>query len=335
MSKRFIYKTTNLVNGKIYIGQHIGTKPSYIGSGMLLKAAIKKYGRENFKREIIEYCDNVDQANEREIIWIARYDSTNRNIGYNIERGGGGVSDKQIENLKGNFRPEHIKKRISDSLKGIKRAPRTKEHTAKIYESRKKNGTLKLSEEHKKKLKKASTGRKRTKETIEKMKKIQNDPEYKKKISKASRGRKHTNQVKKKMSEYWKKRKGESAYPVIQLDLNYKYIREYSCAADAEKDGFFKSSIYDCCNNKQSVHKSFKWIYLKDFTKEKINIKIENDKNKEKEKAVVKLDEKNNVVKIYNRLIDVEKDGYNRGHVSRCCNGKEKKHKGYRWEFNK
>ena len=53
----FIYKTTNLVNGKIYIGQHIGkVNDSYLGSGVVLHNAIRKYGRCNFKREILRLC---------------------------------------------------------------------------------------------------------------------------------------------------------------------------------------------------------------------------------------------------------------------------------------
>ena len=44
-----IYKTTNLVNGKIYIGKDSKNNPNYLGSGNLLKKALIKYGKENFK----------------------------------------------------------------------------------------------------------------------------------------------------------------------------------------------------------------------------------------------------------------------------------------------
>ena len=46
-----VYKTTNLINGKIYVGKYEGNRENYLGSGYILKKAIKKYGRENFKRE--------------------------------------------------------------------------------------------------------------------------------------------------------------------------------------------------------------------------------------------------------------------------------------------
>ena len=49
-----IYKTTNIVNGKIYIGQSHGLDKTYLGGGTILKKALKKYGRKNFKFEVIE-----------------------------------------------------------------------------------------------------------------------------------------------------------------------------------------------------------------------------------------------------------------------------------------
>lgn len=84
-----IYKTTNLHNNKIYIGKAKINDPVYLGSGVILKQAIEKYGKENFTKEIIEECDNfiIDQ---REIFWIDKFNSTDRTIGYNIATGGTG-----------------------------------------------------------------------------------------------------------------------------------------------------------------------------------------------------------------------------------------------------
>lgn len=57
--KLFIYKTTCLINGKYYIGQHKGYEDDdYLGSGIKLKRAIKKYGEKNFKREILAYAND-------------------------------------------------------------------------------------------------------------------------------------------------------------------------------------------------------------------------------------------------------------------------------------
>lgn len=83
-----IYKTTNLINKKIYVGQDSKNDPDYLGSGKAIKRAIKKYSKTNFIKEIIENCNDKDELNEREIYWINELNSTNRKIGYNISKGG-------------------------------------------------------------------------------------------------------------------------------------------------------------------------------------------------------------------------------------------------------
>ena len=49
-----IYKTINLINGKIYIGQDTKNDPNYLGSGKIIKEAIKKYGKKNFTEDSIK-----------------------------------------------------------------------------------------------------------------------------------------------------------------------------------------------------------------------------------------------------------------------------------------
>lgn len=71
--KFYIYKTTNLLNEKIYIGMHYSENienDPYMGSGTYIKKAIKKYGSENFSREILfEYDNSIDASNkERELV---------------------------------------------------------------------------------------------------------------------------------------------------------------------------------------------------------------------------------------------------------------------------
>jgi len=57
-----LYKTTNLLNGKTYVGIHKTNdlEDGYLGSGIALLVAIRKYGKFNFKREILEYCESYD-----------------------------------------------------------------------------------------------------------------------------------------------------------------------------------------------------------------------------------------------------------------------------------
>jgi group I intron endonuclease len=83
-----IYKTTNLVNGKYYVGKDEKNNPEYLGSGLLLNKAIKKYGIENFKKEILESCVTRKELNEREIHWIKELEAIEK--GYNIALGGSG-----------------------------------------------------------------------------------------------------------------------------------------------------------------------------------------------------------------------------------------------------
>jgi len=79
-----IYKTTNLVNGKIYVGQHYtSANDGYLGSGKILDKAVKKYGKQNFEREIIDFCTSAN-VNEKETFWITQLSATYKNIGYNI-----------------------------------------------------------------------------------------------------------------------------------------------------------------------------------------------------------------------------------------------------------
>jgi group I intron endonuclease len=87
-----IYKTTNLLNGKIYVGKDEKNNPNYLGSGKILKLAINKNGRDNFKKEILEVCDSREILNDREKYWIESLSATT--LGYNITEGGSGGRTK-------------------------------------------------------------------------------------------------------------------------------------------------------------------------------------------------------------------------------------------------
>ena len=60
----YIYKTTNLINGKIYIGQRHGVfTKKYLGSGIYLRKSLREHGKNNFKVEIICYLSSQEQLN--------------------------------------------------------------------------------------------------------------------------------------------------------------------------------------------------------------------------------------------------------------------------------
>ena len=95
MRKGRIYKITNKVNGKLYIGQTIyplsyrytnHLSDARNGRGYAMASAIRKYGEKNFKIELIEECDE-DQLNDLEIKYIKKYNSVTPN-GYNLTHGG-------------------------------------------------------------------------------------------------------------------------------------------------------------------------------------------------------------------------------------------------------
>lgn len=78
-----IYITTNIVNGKKYLGKDTKNDPNYLGSGVILKLAIKKYGKENFKKEIVEVCQDQTKLKLREKYWLDFYDAGNNKMFYN------------------------------------------------------------------------------------------------------------------------------------------------------------------------------------------------------------------------------------------------------------
>lgn len=86
-----IYKTTNIVNSKVYIGKHKTNylKDDYLGSGLLLHHAIEKYGKENFVKEILYIFDNEDEMNAKEAELVNEEFVANT-TNYNIALGGQG-----------------------------------------------------------------------------------------------------------------------------------------------------------------------------------------------------------------------------------------------------
>lgn len=91
----YTYKTTNLINGKYYLGMHSQnsqTNDLYLGSGKALKAAIKKYGKKNFKKEILEYFSSRDELRLAESRLVTKQIVADRKS-YNMKTGGEGGSD--------------------------------------------------------------------------------------------------------------------------------------------------------------------------------------------------------------------------------------------------
>lgn len=223
---RFIvYKHTNKINGKSYIGITKRTIEQRVGDGYSgsrhFNNAISKYGWENFETTILEENLTCDEACSKEKYYIEKYDSINN--GYNLEEGGiyGTInpetrklmSERMIGNTysKNQVFSEEAKKHISEGLKRLYFDPvRGAEARRKLSEAhrgrivsketrRKQSESLKgrkVSEETKKKLSDAAKNRKVSEETKKKLseslKKFYSDPVEKQKISERFKGKKRT-----------------------------------------------------------------------------------------------------------------------------------------------
>lgn len=176
-----IYKATNILNGKIYIGQTVDTLAKRMsihanlaksGNGFSFHRALRKYGFENFIWDVIKTCKNIDELNEAEEYYIAFFNSMN--IGYNLKSGG-------LNNL-------HSKK----SKQNISRAKMGGKHTTKSIE----------------KISQATSGKKNP------MYNKHHSKDTCRKMSEAHIGKKHTPETKKKMRiaryKYLTKKRGKS-----------------------------------------------------------------------------------------------------------------------------
>ena len=220
-----IYKIMNLVNEKNYIGKHSTKNPydNYMGSGKALKQAIKKYGIENFTKEIL-YCfidEKEAYLKEEELVTQEFID---RDDTYNIILGGKGAT-KDI------YLNEEIRNKISKSRKGkcvgeknpMYGKKHSKETRKKLSEShlgeRNHNFGKHRTQETKDKISKALKGKSKNFSNFENRKLL--SQETKDKISKALKGRIITEEHKRKLSK-----------SIIKIDESGNIIAEYWCMKD-------------------------------------------------------------------------------------------------------
>lgn len=152
-----IYKMTNMVNGKVYIGQTVRSVEErmlehYRHDTILVDKAIQKYGKDNFSVEVIDTAATIDELNAKEQYWIEQYDSITPN-GYNQCAGGDNtmgyhhreeskqkMSEAKAESYLGEGNPfygkehsEESKQKMSQARKGL--AHLTEEQVKKLRQS--------------------------------------------------------------------------------------------------------------------------------------------------------------------------------------------------------
>ena len=134
----YIYKITNQTNGKIYIGKHSTNNldDGYMGSGILICKAEKKYGIENFTKDYLAFCDTEEKLNWFEKFYIKKYKA--RENGYNLTDGGDGVI--------GCIDSDETRLKKSLSHKGIKRGPMSEETKQKLRKLKSEETKQKISD---------------------------------------------------------------------------------------------------------------------------------------------------------------------------------------------
>jgi group I intron endonuclease len=210
----FIYKTVNLLSGKYYIGMHStdNLDDGYLGSGTYLRLAIKKHGKENFKREILEFCNSRKELKslEEQIVnlrEIAKKECMNMRVG-----GSGEDYKKPITT--------ETRKKMSEShigkVSGMTGKTHTKETRKKISEAGKGRD---VSDIHKQKISEWNRQRWNAMDDSDrkfmKLKFTHNAPhteEAKSKMSKSHMGKKLSEEHKNKISQSKKNPSEETRY---------------------------------------------------------------------------------------------------------------------------
>ena len=207
-----IYKITNKLNGKVYIGQsiniekrwnqHINAKDNFV-----IHNAIKKYGEENFKFEVLLECP-AEMLDVWERDMIALYDCISPN-GYNLTEGGGRckcseeTKKKMSEAHKGMHHSEETRLKMSNIRKGVKLKPHSEETKIKMSKAHK---GKRLSEEAKHRMSVAKKG-------------IHLSEEHKRKLSDAKKGKKRSDEVKNKLKGRIAWNKGVSLSEEVKLKM--------------------------------------------------------------------------------------------------------------------
>lgn len=224
----YIYKTTNLINNRVYIGQHKSEvfDFKYKGSGKILLQAFEKYGKDNFKCELIQECFSKDELDQCEKFYIDKYSKLYSDL-YNITQGGFGGSASgyiSIRNIDGKCKrilPDELDQYVK--LGYVKGGPLPTQETV---------------------LKRANI-----------MKNVVRTPQWCKHISEGQRGKIIPDSSKIKMSNA--KNSIKKKVLCVQTGIIYESLSQ------AEKlTGISRGNIRFCCIGKYKHAGNFQWKYV-------------------------------------------------------------------------
>jgi hypothetical protein len=233
-----VYITTNLINGKKYIGSDSKNNPNYLGSGVYLNKAIKKYGKENFKKEILAKLDSKEIMKEIEEYYIDYYNAYTSSLFYNATKYSSGLTsfpkDKIINIINANKGNQYHK--------GYKQSDYQKQQTRKANKGKKQTYEHILPRIIKNKKNKYALGNKFTEE-------------QKQKISKAKTGHVcyENKERNKKISE-------KNSKPILQYDKQGNFIKEWSSIKEVCLY-FNITGIHRSLNDWNKNSKGFKFKY--------------------------------------------------------------------------
>ena len=240
----YIYLITNLINGKKYVGQTQRTVEErfkeHARANSLIGRVIRKYGKENFKLEILTECENLDKANEMEIYFIKTLDCK-KPKGYNLTDGGNGRQGFRHSkksrllmsiSLKRHYKNPLVheklsviqKKRYENPLEREKTSLATKKHFEEHPET-----CLKMSLAHKKRYENPTEHEK----TSLAMKKCFENPEERKKNSLAQKKR-YENPLEHQKTSLANKKHHEE-HPETRLKMSESHKKRYKNPLEREK----------------------------------------------------------------------------------------------------
>lgn len=261
-----IYKITNKIDGKFYVGssnnlekrkrEHFWSLRRNEHVNDYLQNAFNKYGEENFVFEVLEYVDNESDLLKVEQYYLDLLKPYDRSIGYNLceDARGGGLAGEKNPNYQKPMTEEQ-KRKISESLKGHRHSFLTR---MKISKSRKGKYGGKNHPMYGKPV--PLERRKKQSEVMRGRFCGEKNPFY---------GKKHTEETKAKMRKAKTGKIGEqcsNSIKIVQLTKEGEFIKEFSAMQEAQREtGIWASNIQKCCTGQLKTTGGFRWMYAHEY----------------------------------------------------------------------